>query len=363
VKENRINARVNAQIVDEAAAWFVEFSEGDVDARGRSEFNRWLRTSPEHVRAYLQISALWENSSLIRGSSHDAGALIARALAEENVVSFGSASPPIPAAPALLPQNPLPKLRLHAIGFLLILVCAIAGAGLWFEYYRVPFYATELGEQRTITLSDGSTVQLNSHSRIRIRFTPQSRALDLIEGQALFRVVKDHARPFLVRSNGVGVRAVGTQFDVYRKENGTVVTVLEGRVAVLAKAGEGAGLDANPSAQAGNPAPVLVSAGEQITATPRAVGTPRRADTAAAVAWTQQRLVFDFAPLSEVVDEFNRYNVRKLVIKDEKLRGFHISGDFPSGDPGLFVQFVRERFGVSVSQTDAEILISRDSAR
>ena len=58
--------------------------------------------------------------------------------------------------------------------------------------------------------------------------------VELVEGQALFRVAKDHARPFVVQTAGIRVRAVGTQFDVYRKASGTQVTVVEGRVAVFA---------------------------------------------------------------------------------------------------------------------------------
>ncbi len=81
-------------------------------------------------------------------------------------------------------------------------------------------YATGIGEQRSIVLADGSTVDLNSRSKIRIRFSSERRGVELIEGQALFKVAKDHARPFVVDSDGTRVRAVGTQFDVYRKRRG-----------------------------------------------------------------------------------------------------------------------------------------------
>jgi hypothetical protein len=100
-----------------------------------------------------------------------------------------------------------------------------------FEFQNV--YATGIGEQRTVTLSDGSTVELNSQSRLRVAFHPHERDVELLEGQALFHVAHDRTRPFLVQSEGAKVRAVGTQFDVYRKSDGTVITVVEGRVAVM----------------------------------------------------------------------------------------------------------------------------------
>ena len=89
-----------------------------------------------------------------------------------------------------------------------------------------------MGEQRSIQFEDGSTVDLNSRSKIRVKYSKQERDVELIEGQALFHVAHDTSRPFIVAVGATRVRAVGTQFDVYKKSNGTVVTVVEGRVAV-----------------------------------------------------------------------------------------------------------------------------------
>jgi len=90
----------------------------------------------------------------------------------------------------------------------------------------------DVGEQRSIALADGSIIDLNARSRIRVRLSKDERDVELLQGQALFHVAKDNSRPFVVRSDTTVVRAVGTEFDVYRKKNGTVITVLEGRVVV-----------------------------------------------------------------------------------------------------------------------------------
>src|SRR5258706_2080307 len=99
--------------------------------------------------------------------------------------------------------------------------------------HSTPSYSTDVGEQRSLVLEDGSTVELNSRSRIRVAFNNTERSVHLMEGQALFHVARNPARPFVVHSGSARVRAVGTEFDVYRRATGTVVTVVEGRVAVL----------------------------------------------------------------------------------------------------------------------------------
>jgi transmembrane sensor len=112
----------------------------------------------------------------------------------------------------------------------------MVGGAVWYLNVRMPVYATTFGEQRSITLDDGSVVDINSHSKIRVRYSATERDVELLEGQALFRVAKNASRPFWVSSATTRVRAVGTEFDVYKRRSGTVVSVIEGRVAVLMNA-------------------------------------------------------------------------------------------------------------------------------
>ena len=81
---------------------------------------------------------------------------------------------------------------------------------------------------------------------------------------------------------------------------------------------------------------------------------------AIATSWTQRQLEFESASLSEVAEEFNRYNERQLVIEDPTLYDFHISGVFSSSDPGSLVRFLRERPGVQVTETASEIRVSKN---
>ena len=157
-------------------------------------------------------------------------------------------------------------------------------------------------------LRDGSTGRTQCTIELRVHLTDQQRDVTLLEGQALFRVAKDKHRPFVVRAGDAQVRAVGTEFDVYRTNMRTVVTVVEGRVETY-----------DDSRTPGRGA-IILSAGEQLTVLPHIVTKPTRTDTTVATAWLQKRLIFEETPLSDVAEEFNRYNRRPLTIEDRELR-------------------------------------------
>jgi transmembrane sensor len=335
--------RIHPQAREEATEWFVAFCEGEVDASGRESFDRWLRTSPEHVRAYLQISALWEGAGLLVESREiNIEELVQRAGSERNVLALSANEMPFKSSSGK-------KRSFHrrtistawqAIAAGLLLVSVIAGGIVWWQLTRTAIYETGAAEQRTVRLPDGSIVQLNARSRIKVHFTTEERGIDLIEGQALFSVAKNPRRAFIVYSDVVRVKAVGTRFDVYRKSGATIVTVVEGQVAVSS---------------------ALISAGEQAIATARAPMHAYHTNVFAATAWTEGKLMFDSAPLREVMSEFNRIGLRRLVIEDNSLLDLHISGVFPATDPSQLVTFLRERFGVSVTETDQDVRLGSAS--
>jgi transmembrane sensor len=372
---------MNTQIYEEASEWVVRHRTDGMDEPARRRFDDWLRQSPLHVRAYLEISSIWEGVPQIDPALNpDAQQLIERARAHDNVVPLGERAEPEPR-----PVSSAGRARLYySLAASLIVALGIAG---WF-YQQRGVHSTGVGEQRTFALNDGSVIELNARSRIKVRYDDRERAVDLLEGQALFRVARDPARPFIVASGGTHVRAVGTQFDVYKKSTATVVTVVEGRVAVTAPApsseparphGE-AGTDgrspepgstpppvnaparaaeADSASPQSHPREVFLGAGEQLVVAQSMLSAPRPADIEAVTAWRQQRLVFDDTPLPEVAEEFNRYNHRQLVIEDGTLRTFRVSGTFSSTDPSLLLRFLRAQPGILVDEAGDEIRISR----
>jgi transmembrane sensor len=396
---NPDSSSMNTQIYEEASEWIIQHREADLDESAKREFDAWLRRSPEHVRAYLEMSSIWEDvSSLDPTLNPSTKDLIARARTADNVVPLdATGASQAPRQVAAAAENPAADAipvsvkvrknlsRRQLLAASIAIACVGAGTFAWLDRY--PDYSTGIGEQRSITLADGSSIDLNARSRIQIRFSEHERDIDLLEGQALFRVAKDKSRPFVVHSEGAAVRAVGTEFDVYQKKSGTTVTVLEGRVSVLdtaamvqlARKEVPGGPDASRSGPqrfddpavvsgppartaqltAGGPHAVFLSAGQQLTVTPATISQPAPANIAAATGWTQHRLVFDSATLSDVAEEFNRYNARQLIITDTRLSNIHISGAFSSVDPALFLRFLRAQSEIAVEETGKEIRISK----
>ncbi|HZT04012.1 MAG TPA: FecR domain-containing protein [Steroidobacteraceae bacterium] len=373
---------LNQQIIDEASAWFVEFRVGDVDQVTRERFDEWLRRSPEHIRAYIEIAKTYVIlPALDPGRKVDVPQLIAHARADGNVVALGQP----PSRSAALGAQARLEVRstregsaaarsrwLSAACMVVLLASAIS----WAILHRYPNYATDIGQRQSITLPDGSTVDLNARSSIRVQFLKSRREVDLLAGQAFFEVAKDKTRPFIVQSGELRVQAVGTQFDVDRHSDITTVTVVEGRVAVITPESkptrevtigrERPQMHTTPAGHLdllGTPLrdslSVLVSAGEQVVATGGAVAQPTRANLGAATAWLQHRFIFDRSRLSDVVDDFNRYNRRPIVIIDPELDDFHISGVYSSTDPASLIRFLRTQPDIRITESDDSIRIER----
>ena len=409
---------LNLPIYEQAADWLIDLREGEIDVTTRERWAAGFRASPEHIRAYLELAAIWEegaDADLDR--THTTDNLIAIARGTSNVIALSGTRSGVmsegqdlklPATPrSVMPEVRRARPHRSLLGTqccrrplwaaALGIAFVVGSAGLYFHAQRDLDFETGIGEQRFVQLVDGSTMELNSRSRVEIRYSGLERNVDLIDGQALFHVAKDSARPFIVHSGATLVRAVGTQFDVYRKDSGTTVSVVEGRVAVLSPLIE-ARSEGSPSGSATAPkAPVsalihateprarassalpsnsgdsvasdarlsnaadaiYLSAGEQVTVS--AQGQPRatHTDPTVATAWTQHELVFDSTPLVEVAQDFNRYNTRQLIVKDPALASFHVTGVFSSADPASLLKFLRAQRDIKVEETDDGIHVSK----
>ena len=387
--ERPVRSKFNTQIYEEACEWFIECRAGDLDNGARAEFDRWLRKSPEHQSAYLEIAAIWnEGPTLDRSNRWDLDELTARAaedpaniIAWERTRSTSHTPQSVPnttetnerATAATFPSTGLSagRRRLFTIAASVLLTTAALAT---YILTTSGVYATALGEQRSLPLSDGSTVELNSLSKIRVGYSEHERTVDLLQGQALFHVAKDATRPFIVRIGQTRVRAVGTQFDVYRKPDGTIVTVVEGRVAILNEGyrsgpkheGErgpreaAARTEVTDFAQQEGEGAIFLGAGEQITVSPKRASKTLHPNLAGATSWTQRQLVFDSASLTDVAEEFNRYNERKLVIDPSALETLHINGVFSSTDSASLIRFLRDRPTLRVTETPTQIRVEAD---
>ena len=350
------------QILEQASEWFVDFRVDAVDTAARARFDRWLRQSPQHIQAYLEIATVYgELPALKQELAADLDDMLARA-------QRGSAAEVIPLreAASTRSRRDAPPRR-HFLAVMAAAVAIVAGFSTWLAWKDRDDYATGVGEQRSVTLADGSVVDLNARTRIRVNYTRAEREIDLLEGQALFVDTEDPLRPFIVRSRGAIVRAIGTEFDINREVTRTVVTVLDGRVAVLAGRPPPNGSAVRSAASPplpdvpGSP-PILLSAGEQLAISAGVAAKPHRADLSAATAWQRRQLVFDDSRLADVVNEFNRYNRRRLTIESPALDDLRISGVYSSTNPTSFIHFLREQPGLVVTDSGGQVRISQSNS-
>lgn len=348
------------QISQAAAEWFIVMREPGVSEADRAAFAAWLQASPVHVRAYLDVTRLWGDAAQLDPElpvEEDSD------LAAANVLPLREAAPPrkdaaaLGGEPASVALQRKARRRPYAVAASIALLAGLAGAATWWQLHQPPTYITEVGEQRVLTLEDGSIIRLNSRSEVKVRMLPEQRLIELVDGQALFEVAKDPQRPFIVRSGNVTTRAVGTQFDVYRKPTGTVVTVVEGQVEVRT---EPAVWNVDTGIE-GLAVPVSVKAGEQvIVGRAGAIEQHRDANVNAATRWLQQELVFEGQPLSAVVEEFNRYQRVPIVLDDPALGELRVNAVFNTTGPEPLLRFVGRMEHVRVERTLREIRIVRE---
>ena len=201
-------------------------------------------------------------------------------------------------------------------------------------------YATGIGEQETVSLSDGSRIVLNTASRVEVSFSDAERRIVLAEGQALFEVRRE-ARPFVVAAGGAETRALGTRFDVYLPAGeGLQVTLLEGLVSVSEEA-TGANL--------------ILSPGEQMTLR-SGKRTVARVDVSRIESWTTGMVAFTDTALAVAADELNRYSDVKLRV-DGAIAGERISGSFRAGDQDGFAAALEAFMPVVAERQLDEIFI------
>jgi transmembrane sensor len=218
---------------------------------------------------------------------------------------------------------------------------------------------TQLGPKR-VALEDGSWVELNSGAAIDVKFTPAERGVRLLRGEAHFIVAKNLIRPFIVTADNLAVRAVGTAFAVHFKEPGISVLVTEGKVQLdeIRLADDSSAVSATELSRlvAGQEALVRAerSADRRLSLQVRNIAP---AEIERAVAWQTLRLEFVDLPLREVVEEFNRFNSRKLVIGDERTGDIVVGGSFRADNVQPFVRLLDMGFGVSSYPRGEDIVL------
>lgn len=350
----------HTDITDEAARWLCELQDPAVTSRARAACIRWLKKSPAHVREFLHVAAIWKGLDQVDTRQLDLEQLIAEASAKVVPLQEGIA----PIGEPERSSSVLARLRSRWVAAAALVAMAVALA-IWSPsiFDRTETYATAVGEQRALRLADGSVVNLNTRSRIEVRFAEHSRDIRLLEGEALFTVAHDATRPFRVSSGDSVIQALGTQFNVYRREDATTVSVLEGVVQLtMAKKADEAAVareDIAAGSNAPQPSPTKLTAGEEAEVRLNGQIEKRTApDIAQAAAWRERKLIFRGDPLNHVAAEINRYNDAVQVRVEGAARDRRIIGVFAADDPESLLQFLSSEGEFVIERRSGEIVVS-----
>ena len=373
LREFSRNPSVRELVAEEAADWFVANREG-LDSTQCAAFATWLRTSPQHIEEYLTIASIGRD---LRVATDDPAVsfeeLMKRAAETPDPVAV--AEPPAP------PRSPPvrsrlvegPRWHLHPWPSTAAAVAAVAVATLAVLFWKsgaptrnaedatVYNIQTRHGEQLTRQLPDSSVLKLDTDTSVSVRFDRTQRVVRLIRGRAEFKVAHEPARKFLVQAGTVGITDVGTEFDVYAQPHSTVVTVLEGRVAVAVDPSLVSALSAHDgSAPPPVYVPVEVVAGQRVSVVNGSwPPTYTTVDAQTATAWLRRQIVFQNEPLERVAAEFNRYSATRIEIESPALRTLNVSGVFAADDTESFVAFLRSLEGVRVEVSPTRTRVFR----
>ena len=320
-----------------AAEWIARLDRGALTAETLLEFREWLEADVANLKQFELHAAAWDQLDELRKYR--------QVFAEPRRTVWRSRAVVTSLAAAL---------GLIVIGFW--------GLPEFAEHqsakHQTAHLQTAVGHIRGFTLSDGSTVKLNTGSEVDIRYTEAARTVVLEHGEAYFDVVYDPDRAFVVETPLGTVTAVGTSFLVRLGTASTKVTVQSGRVKIDPPTG---GRGEQGDRDTGT---AMIDAGQTATIAEESVAI-RTLDPSSLfrqLAWRDGMLIFEGEPLRDVIDEFNRYASQKIVIGDPALRDMKLGGYFPVGDTEALVRSLQASFRIKVEQkSDGSMVLYQKS--
>ena len=313
---DRSSHHVDDRIAEEAAGWVARLQSSDATEQDRREFQLWLERDPDHQAAYDEFKDLWSDLKDVP-----------------------------------IPSNRLKKLRMSrravvgnviAIGVITVLSVTLYRMG-FLDRMRADHY-TVVGEVRSITLADGSRVDLNTDSAIAVHYSPAERRIKLLRGEAFFDVARNPERPFVVDDTALKARAVGTQYGVRTAFDGSLgdVRVEEGRVEVT-----------------GGRDRAVLEAGDVATLNTEGRLVLTKADVAGETAWRSGKLVFSGQSLRDVLATLERYRRGRIVVLDGAAAEQRVSGIFDLNDTDHALRVLQESLPVSVTHLTGLMVVVR----
>ena len=302
-----------ATIRKEAAQWTIRLAGDPLDAAERSALDEWCARSPAHAAELEAAKTTWTDLGSIGSLS-----------------PFAQETPEIhPAKPTAAPRGRSAVYRAAAAAMLVLAVLSATVLPDQMLRWQAD-YATAVGEIRTVSLPDGSTVMLNTQSAISVDFTGKARNVTLLQGEAVFTVVPTEKDPFTVSAANGKTQALGTRFLVERHGEQVNVTALEHRVSIKGKSGQS----------------IIISPGDALTYhADGALGEVYDVTVSSVAPWQNGQLVFKNRTLEQVVSALNRYVPERILILEQDLAAREVSGVFLIDKLDGAVPFIARQLG------------------
>ena len=307
----------------EAAEWLARRDRGPWDQEDQTALEHWLGQSLAHSTAFWRLEAAWNRANRLRAARGDGGNRFLQAVSNRFTPMLFRA-----AAAAL--------------------VIGVAGTSAFYAMQpRDRSYETTVGGHETLTLGDGTKVELNTDTKVRV--SQDRRKVWLDRGEAYFDVVHDAAHPFTVMVGEHRVTDLGTKFLVRQNANRIEVSLFEGR----------AKLDSTAEWSRSRSATLMP--GDVAVATANSLSVMKKPEKAmtSELGWRRGVLIFRHASLAEAAAEFNRYNRRKLVVEDRAAARLTIDGTFQADNIEDFTRLAQLVLGVRAEDRGSEIALMR----
>ena len=312
------------EIKDRAIEWLERCERVDFTDDNREDLENWLSESLSHRVAFWHAKSAWERAERLKILHPRPGADKAREGHKLWSTLARSAA---------------------AVAILGILV----SAAMWMAVPRGRTLSTAHGEREVVSLADGSKIELNTDTEVRVMMQGGQRLAELVRGEAYFQIQHDELHPFIVVAGDHRIRDLGTKFLVKKSDGELRVALINGRAEV------------EQATDKGVPKSVVLAPGDVALATTTEIRVTRKPvrELADDLAWRHGGLVFHNASLAEAVAEFNRYGVVKLVIADPHAGKLTINGAFRTTGAENFAGVAHEIFGLHVDRRDNDIILSR----
>ena len=321
----RTNYNNNAQSDhDTALGWIARFRSESATDEDRQAFALWLQQDPHHKQAMDSMLDMWQDLASIS--------------LMDSPMAQGA------------PRKAANRSKHWLTASIISAACLVLAIFLWPQsslnttYQRD--YQTALGEQHSIELEDGSIIELNTNSRVSVHYDKNHRRIELLRGEAYFEVTKDSARPFDVNAGSARVTAIGTAFNIYRRDQSTNITVTEGVVRVTETGGTGNRI----------PATSIVHANQELEATDQGLQAATTTNVSLSTAWQRGTLIAHSMTLTELVRQIERYHDTHILITDSSIATSTISGVFALSDIDPILQALQVSLGLSVVSIDDKTL-------